>query len=102
MAQPGRDLMVRPPSELVVRSTSNVEFLQTIRDIGLAKAQADPESVSIEHALKAVNILEGKRDGGADIKIVFASIAVGQPPPMVVIGGEEAPIEGEYSAEAAS
>lgn len=79
-------------SGLVVRKSSNNEFLEAIRDIGLAKAVRDPEDISIDHALKAAQILETRKDRAGDqINLLVQIVTQGAPPIQVtgpVIEGE--------------
>src|SRR3990167_412602 len=46
--------------------TSNEGFLEAVRDIGMARAALDPDAVTIDHALKAVSILEAKKEKKTD------------------------------------
>lgn len=72
---------------------TNTEFLEAVRDIGYANAQADPESVNLGHALKAVQIMESTKDKGRDVLVILARAMTGNdiapmlPPPVE---------EGEY------
>ena len=73
--------------KLQIKKGSNQEFLETVRDIGLTKALNDPDSITIEQALKAVQILEGKKQGtDASVKILIG-IVTGKPPAYEVIDG---------------
>lgn len=72
---------------LAIKRGSNTGFLEAVRDIGLAKAIDNPEQVSIDHALKAVSILEGRKDKTGDSLNVLINIAVGQMPSYEVIEG---------------
>lgn len=73
---------------LTIRKTSNTSFLESLRDIGYSKAIDDPDQISIEHALKAVSILEGRKDKGGDQINLLVLISTGHRPPMEIIEGE--------------
>lgn len=93
---PSKDRQIVPASRgpLQIRKSSNTEFLEAIRDIGFARAIADPEAISIEHALKATSILEGRKDKGSDELKVLVAVTIGSMPPLQVDG----PVtEGEYT-----
>lgn len=66
--------------------TTNPQFLETIRDLGMARALADPDSVSIDQALKAAQILEAKKEKGQDSLAILVQFTVGAPPPVVIHG----------------
>lgn len=72
---------------LAIKRGSNTSFLEAIRDIGYSKAIDDPEHVSIEHALKAVALLEGRKDKGSDtINLLVAVVSGGQMPGLIIEG----------------
>lgn len=77
---------IAPGGKLQIRKGSNREFLETIRDIGLAKAELDPDAVSIDQSLKAAQILETSKQKQTDLTIVFAQVVTGQRPDIVVEG----------------
>lgn len=77
---------------LIPVKTNNKGFLESIRDIGMAKALANPESVSIDQALKAVQIMEAKKDKGNDTLNILVQFVTNQPP-AIVIEGEARPLE---------
>lgn len=79
-------------SGLVPVKTSNKGFLEAVRDLGMAKALANPESVSIDQALKAVQIMESKKDKGGDTLAILVQFVTNQPP-AIVIDGEARPLE---------
>lgn len=72
---------------LAIKRGSNTGFLEAVRDIGLAKAIDNPDQVSIDHALKAVSILENRKDRTGDSLNVLINIAVGQIPAYEVVEG---------------
>lgn len=71
---------------LVPVKSTNPQFLEAIRDIAMAKALADPDSVSIDQGLKAAAILENKKDRGQDSLAILVQFTVGAPPPVYVEG----------------
>lgn len=71
-----------------IKKTSNTEFLETVRDIGMAKAINDPSSVTIEQALKATQVLEGRKDKSSDSIKILIGIVTGHSPSIEVVEGE--------------
>lgn len=69
-----------------IKRTSNEDFLGTIRDIGMQKALANPESVTVDQALKAVQIMEGKKERPNDGLNILVQFVTGQPPAVVIEG----------------
>ena len=56
---------------------STEQFLEAIRDAGYQRAVNNPEEVTIDHALKAANILANQKQSGGDIHILLAKIVTG-------------------------
>lgn len=73
-------------ANLVPTRTTNMQFLETIRDMGMARALADPDSISIDQALKATQILEAKKEKGQDSLAILVQFVVGAPPPVQIEG----------------
>jgi hypothetical protein len=71
---------------VAIKKSSNTELLEAIRDIGMAKALRSPDEVSIDHSLKAVSILEGRKDKGSDSLNILVAFITGNPPPVVIEG----------------
>lgn len=71
----------------IARST-NDQFLEAIRDIGMTKAVNDPDSITIDQALKATQILENRKDKGGDGLRVLINIMTGHSPQPVIVEGE--------------
>lgn len=71
---------------LTIKRSSNLELLEAIRDIGTAKALRSPDEVTIDHALKAVQIMEGKKDKGSDSLNILVSFVTGNAPAVIVEG----------------
>lgn len=82
-------------SSLVPHKSTNPQFLETIRDIGMARALADPDSVTIDQALKAAAILENKKEKGQDSLAILVQFTVGAPPPVVIEGAAREVPEGD-------
>ena len=71
---------------------TNTEFLESVRDIGYANVQDDPSSVSLAHALKAVQIMETTKERPRDFLLVIARVLMGESPAQIGPPVEE----GEY------
>lgn len=69
-----------------IRNATNKQFLEAVRDIGYTQAVNDPESVSLEHALKAAALLEQSKVKTGDITLIFAQVVTGHSPDVVVEG----------------
>lgn len=86
--------------DLVPTRTTNATFLETIRDIAMTRALADPESVTVDQALKAVAILEGKKEKGQDSLAILVAVTIGDAPVYRVHSAAGTPppdaVEGEY------
>jgi len=92
----GRDRVVQMArtvreADKITRVT-NTEFLESIRDLGYRNAQDDPASVSLTHALKAVQIMETTKERPRDFLILIAQAMTGQAPALIGPPMEE----GEY------
>lgn len=70
----------------VIRNATNKQFLEAVRDIGYTQAVNDPESVTLEHALKAAGLLEQSKQKSGDITLVFAQVVTGHQPDVVIEG----------------
>lgn len=73
---------------VVIKNSSTEDFLQALQDIGFSKAVADPESVTIDHALKAAQIKVAAKKEGDSIQIVLAQVFTGRLPHMDIVEGE--------------
>lgn len=81
--------MVRKEGALTLRDIerhNNTDVLEAIRDLGMKKALDDPEQVTLDHALKSIQILEQRKDKGGDALNVLVQFVVGQPPAVVIEG----------------
>ncbi len=78
----------------VIKRVSNRDFLEAVRDAGAARAMQDPESVSVDQALKATQIMMQDKRGHDGLTIILVKAVTGHideviDPPML--------IEGEYT-----
>jgi hypothetical protein len=69
-----------------IKKSSNTELLEAIRDIGSQRAINNPEEVTLDHALKAVQIMENRKDKSSDSLNILVQFVTGQPPAVVVEG----------------
>lgn len=70
---------------------SNKAVLEAIRDLGMAKALSDPDSVTVNQALRAASILSEKEGKQDSILVILAkALQTGGISPMVEV------IEGSY------
>ena len=58
-------------------TTSTEEFLGAVRDTAMRRAIENPEEVTIDHGLKAAQILASQKKSGGDIHILLAKIVTG-------------------------
>lgn len=72
---------------LAIRKSSNTEFLEAVRDIGMAKAESNPEEISIDQAMKAAQILESRKERNDNFALLVAFVT-GNKPAGVIIEGE--------------
>lgn len=92
----------------VIKPTSNRAVLEAIRDIGMKKAMEDPDSVTVNHALRAASILAEKESRHDSVLVVLAKALQGSPAAAMLEQGQPAlaletktsdraeVIEGEY------
>lgn len=90
VAQPAEGKAVAPPSKPFtssdIKKSSNTQFLETIRDIGYTRAVEHPEEITIEQSLKAVSILEGRKDKSTDHLSILVQFVTGNAPAVVIEG----------------
>jgi len=81
-----RDLERGPAPQQV----SEDEFLDSLVNVGLRKVQSDPDSVTIDQALKAVQIKKNSGKMGSGIQVLVGLMTGGprQPTDDIVIEGE--------------
>jgi len=73
-----------PKAIVPVKKSSNVEFLETIRDHALARALNNPDSITVEQGLKATQILEGRKTQPSDAINVLIQFVTGRAPAVIV------------------
>lgn len=56
----------------VIMPQSNKAVLEAIRDLGMRNAIDNPESVTVDHAIKAASVLESKDTKGDNILVIMA------------------------------
>lgn len=69
--------------EKVIPKT-NREFLEAVRDLAISNALDDPDSVTLEHGLKAASILESSKQKQGDITLILAQVVTGHQPDVLV------------------
>ncbi len=81
----------------VIKKVSNNQFLEAIRDAAAAKAVEAPELVSIDHGLKAAQILQNDKKGADGIMLVLMKVMSGNQED--VVEGEFTDVTGDESSE---
>lgn len=79
---------------LEIKQTTNVEFLETIRDIGYSQITANPDIVKPDLALKAVQILEGRKEKTGDQLNILINVLTGHAPPLMIQAAPD--VEGTF------
>ena len=68
---------------------SNEQFLEAIREAGYQRAMTNPDEVTIDHGLKAAQILASqKQSGGNAIFVLVRAVTGGGLPPDDVVDGD--------------
>lgn len=76
-------------SQAVAPTTvTNQQFLTAVRDIGMKNVLADPDSITVRDALKAVQLLETQKSE-SNVLILLAQVMTGNAPPTVIEGVSE-------------
>jgi len=71
------------------RQSTPTQFLEAVRDLAYQRAIDHPEEVTIDHGIKAAQVLATSKNRGGDTILILA---------RVMTGGEAGvPIEGEYT-----
>jgi len=70
---------------------SNKAVLEAIRDIGMKKALENPDSVTVNQALRAASILAEKEGKHESVLIVLAKALQGTPPELIEGSWREVP-----------
>ncbi len=77
----GQDKLVtyveRALANPVIQNTTSDDFLKAVQKVGMQRVVDDPESVTIDHALKATQILEQAKERVGDIHLVLAKVFMG-------------------------
>lgn len=74
---------------MLPRVSSNEQYLEAIRDLGYARAVANPDEVTIQDGLKAAQILVSQKARGGDTFVLLAKVFTGGDfAPSEVIDGE--------------
>lgn len=77
-------------SQAVAPTTvTNQQFLSAVRDLGMKNALADPDSITVRDALKAVQIMESQKQSENNVLILLAQVMTGNAPPTVLDGVAE-------------
>lgn len=91
----GGELMVIQAAKAVqaagaasIKKTSNKDFLEAVRDLGMQRALNNPDEVTVRDAIDAVKVLEARKDKRSDQLNILVQFTVGAPPPVQVIEGE--------------
>jgi hypothetical protein len=71
------------------RQSTPTQFLEAVRDLAMQRAIDHPEEVTIDHGIKAAQVLAQSNKRGGDITILLARVVTGGDPAVV--------IEGEFS-----
>lgn len=77
----------------VIKKASTRDFLQSLVDVGAAKIEADPDSVSIDQSIRAAQIIENTKEKQVDALLQLARMLMGRPPQPEYIEGEYVEVE---------
>lgn len=69
-----------------IKRSTNTEVLEAFRDLGLMNSLANPDKVGAREALKAIQILESRKDRGSDSLNILVQFVTGAPPAVVIEG----------------
>jgi len=81
-------------SNPVIKPVNNRDFLEAVRNAGAARAVADPESVSVDQALKATQIMMNDKKGHDSLTLVLMKVMTGHISEVI---DEPMLIEGEFT-----
>lgn len=70
------------------RQVTNRQFLEAVRDLGMMRALEHPDEISVDHALKAAQIIESSKEKRADITLILAKVVTGNVAEVVEVEGE--------------
>lgn len=74
---------------LNIKKVSNTEYLERIRDISAAQIFDNPDMVKPETGLKAVQILESRKNNHGDQLNLLIGVITGNIPPMAIMPPSE-------------
>lgn len=76
---------------------SNSEALEMVRDLGMQSAIENPESISVDHALRAISEMEKKSKGPESLWVLLSRVQTGERPEIIM--GEYKELETAQEAE---
>lgn len=77
---------------------SNAEALEMVRDLGMKTAIENPETIGVDHALRAISEMEKKKGGVENLWVLLSRVQAGENP-QVVIEGEYKELETQEAVE---
>lgn len=77
---------------------SNAEALEMVRDLGMKTAIENPETIGVDHALRAISEMEKKKGGVENLWVMLSRVQSGENP-QLVIQGEYKEIETKQEVE---
>lgn len=80
---------------------NNTEALEMVRDLGMQTVIDNPETVGVDHALRAISEMEKKGRGPQDFWVMLARAQGGERPDQIIVG-EYKEIETSEEQEAQS
>ena len=78
ITDPKTTFVERAKKNPIIKRASNEEFLDAVRDAGMAKVLDDPDSVSIGQALKAAQISMNAKKTNNGIQLVLVGVMTGR------------------------
>lgn len=78
---------------------SNSEALEMVRDLGMQSAIDNPESIGVDHALRAISEMEKKSNGPEQFWVMLSRVQGGERPEIIV--GEYAEVKELETAQEA-
>lgn len=65
---------------------SNSEALEMVRDLGMQSAIDNPESIGVDHALRAIDVMEKKSKGPEALWVLLSRVQGGERPAEIIMG----------------
>lgn len=78
---------------------SNTEALEMVRDMGMQSALDNPESIGVDHALRAIDVMEKKTKGPEALWFMLSRVQNGERPELIVGEYKELTTEEPQEAE---